>query len=129
MKTDHTAVGETALTESIIGAAFEVSNTLGCGYLERVYENALALELRYRGHRVEQQRETPVYYRNELVGMYQAGLWVDDEIIVELKVARSLEPVHRAQCLNYLRAFGRALGLLINFGLPRIDVQRIQSFH
>ena len=68
MKTDHTAVGETALTESIIGAAFEVSNTLGCGYLERVYENALALELRYRGHRVEQQRETPVYYRNELVG-------------------------------------------------------------
>jgi GxxExxY protein len=129
MNTDKAeAVGKTTLTESIIGAAFTVSNTLGCGYLEKVYENALALELRFNGHAVEQQRETPVYYRGELVGMYQADLLVDDEVIVELKSVRVLEPIHRAQCLNYLRASGRSLGLLINFGLPRIDVQRVQSF-
>jgi GxxExxY protein len=128
MNTDK-AVGSKALTERIIGAAYQVSNTLGCGYLERVYENALALELRFNGHLVEQQREMPVYYRGELVGMYQADLVVDDEVVVELKAVHAIERIHRAQCLNYLRASGKSLGLLINFGIPHIDVQRIQSFN
>jgi GxxExxY protein len=128
MNTDTAIVGKTALTESIIGAAYSVSNTLGCGFLEKVYENALALELRLAGHQVEQQRETPVYYKGELVGIYQADLVVDDEVIVELKNVRTLEPVHRAQCLNYLRAAGKNVGLVINFALPRIAVQRVQAF-
>jgi len=128
MNTDK-AVGSKALTERIIGAAYQVSNTLGCGYLERVYENALALELRFNGHLVEQQREMPVYYRGELVGMYQADLVVDDQVVVELKAVHAFERIHRAQCLNYLRASGKSLGLLINFGIPHIDVQRIQSFN
>jgi GxxExxY protein len=127
MNTDK-AVGPKALSEQVIGAAYEVSNTLGCGYFEKVYENALALELRYRGHAVEQQREMPVYYREQLVGMYQADLVIDDQLVIELKAVHSLDPVHRAQCLNYLRASGKSLGLLINFGRPHVDVQRIQSF-
>src|SRR5947208_3456418 len=100
MITDVEAVGNTLPTERIIRAAFTVSNALGCGYLEKVYENALALELRFNRHTVEQQRETPVYYRGDLVGMHQADLLVDDEVIVESKAVRTIEPVHRAQCLN-----------------------------
>src|SRR4051812_23557458 len=101
MNTDKALIGNTALTEAIIGAAYTVSNSLGCGFLEKVYENALALELRHAGHKVDQQRDTTVYYRGELVGKYQADLLVDDEVIVELKAVRSLEKAHRAQCLNY----------------------------
>ncbi len=128
MKADTGLTGETALTKSIIGAAFEVSNSLGCGFLEKVYENALAIELRAKGHVVEQQAQRQVFYRGELVGLYQADLIVDDEVIVELKATRSREEAHRAQCLNYLRAAEKPLGLLINFGCPRLDIQRVQNF-
>jgi GxxExxY protein len=128
IKADEGLKGETALTESIIGAAFTVSNALGCGFLERVYENALAIELRLKGHIVEQQAAREVHYRGQLVGLYQADLIVDDKVVVELKAGRSLEQAHRAQCMNYLRATGKSLGLVINFGTPRIDVHRVQSF-
>ena len=122
-------IGETALSEDIIAAAFTVSNSLGCGFLEKVYENALAIELRCKGFDVKQQVPMEVRYREEIVGVYQADLIVQDQVVVELKAARDIESVHRAQCLNYLRASGLSLGLVINFGRPRLDVHRVQAFN
>ena len=129
MNTDKELIGETEVTEAIIGAAFAVSNTLGCGFLEKVYENALAIELRARGHAVQQQMPMEVRYKEEIVGIYSADLVVGGQVVVELKAVRSLEPVHRAQCMNYLRASGIRTGLVLNFGLPRLDVLRVQTFH
>ena len=123
-----TLVGDTALTEAIIGAAFDVANALGCGSLERVYENALAIELRHGGMDVKQQVPMEVRYRDEIVGLYQADLVVQDHVVVEIKAARNIEAAHRAQCLNYLRASGLSLGLVLNFGTTRLDVQRVQTF-
>ena len=125
MNTDAKNDNVNRITGSIIGAAQAVSNTLGCGFLEKVYENALALELRTRGHDVKQQFWADVRYRNELVGHYAADLLIDDEVIVELKVATRLERDHRAQCINYLRATGRRVALLLNFGRPRLEVDRV----
>src|SRR5687767_13213078 len=115
MNTDK-LVGKTELTEAIIGAAYTVANDLGNGFLEKVYENALASELRRRSHTVEQQKAMDVWYQGEMVGQYVADLVVDDEVIVELKALPSLERIHRAQCLNYLRATNKEIGLVINFG-------------
>ena len=118
-------VGRTDVTEAIIGAAYRVANTLGAGFLEKVYENALAIELRRRGHDVEQQKAVDVWYEGEIVGLYQADLIVDSAVVVELKAVASLERIHRAQCLNHLRATRMELGLVINFGRPRMEVQRV----
>ena len=114
-----------AVSERIIGCAFTVANTLGNGFLEKVYENALALELRGAGFAVEQQRPIGVSYKGVPVGEYFADLLVEGAILVELKTVRALDGAHRAQCINYLRATGKRLCLLINFGRPRIEVQRI----
>lgn len=114
-----------ALSEIIIGCAFKVGNALGCGFLEKVYENALAIELRKEGLQVEQQKKIAVLYEGAIVGDYEADLVVNDYIIVELKAVRELNHVHRAQCHNYLRATSLKLCLLINFGNPRVEVKRI----
>jgi len=129
MNTDADLVGETAVTRAVIGAAITVSNTLGCGFLEKVYENALTIELTARGFAVEQQRQMEVRYREEIVGQYTADLVVNSSVVVELKAVRCLEPVHRAQCMNYLRASGISTGLVLNFGAPRLAFQRVQTFH
>jgi GxxExxY protein len=129
MNTDKALTGRTDLTEAVIGAAFAVSNSLGCGFLEKVYENALAIELRRRGFGVRQQAPMEVRYRDEIVGLYSADLVVDEQVVVELKAVKALDHVHRAQCMNYLRASGIRTGLVINFGLPRLDVLRVQTFH
>ena len=113
------------ITGRIIGAAQMVSNTLGCGFLEKVYENAMVVELRRGGLRVEQQREIRVRYREEVVGIYVADLVVEDTVLVELKSTLVLDRIHRAQCINYLKATGHRICLLLNFGLPRLDVERI----
>jgi GxxExxY protein len=125
MKADNPLIGHVEISEAIIGAAFEVSNKLGCGFLERVYENALAVELRGRHHDVEQQKPMEVWYKGHMVGMYQADMLVDGEVIVELKAVTALDRTHRSQCLNYLKAIGKKTGLVINFGPARIDVQRV----
>jgi GxxExxY protein len=91
MNTEPGLVGDTAVTKAVIGAAYIVSNDLGCGFLEKVYENALAIELRQGGHSVAQQKPVEVRYRGEIVGIYQADLVVDDTVIVELKAVRALE--------------------------------------
>src|SRR5687767_6619274 len=93
-----------ALTERIIAAAFRVGNVLGCGFMEKVYENVLAHELRKAGFSVEQQRAIAVMYDGVVVGDYVADLIVEGSIIVELKAIKSLKDIHAAQCINYLAA-------------------------
>jgi len=113
------------ISEAIIGAAHRVSSSLGVGFLEKVYENALALELRQAGWAVEQQRPIEVRYRDTVVGEYFADLLVEDSILVELKAAACLSHTHHSQCVHYLRATGRRVCLLLNFGRPRLELQRI----
>jgi GxxExxY protein len=113
------------LSEKIIGAAFEVSNILGVGFLEKVYENALNIELELRGLQAQQQAPLKVYYKDELVGDYFADILVENEIIVELKTVKEFDDIHIAQCLNYLKITGLKLCLLINFSKPRVDIKRI----
>jgi len=113
------------LSEKIIGAAFEVSNILGVGFLEKVYENALNVELKLRGLQAQQQAPLKVYYKDELVGDYFADILVEDEIIIELKTVKEFDDIHIAQCLNYLKITGLKLCLLINFSKPRVDIKRI----
>ena len=114
-----------AASERIIGATYKVSNTLGAGFLEKVYENALAHQLRKDGMRIEQQKPIKVYYDNVVVGEYFADLIVAAAIIVELKTVKRIEDIHLAQTLNYLKATGLKLGLIINFGKPRVKIKRV----
>lgn len=116
-----------AFTENIIGCAFRVANTLGCGFLEKVYENALAFELRKSGMTVDQQRAIQVLYEGHVVGDYFADLVVDRRVILELKAVKALDDIHLAQCYNYLKATGMPLCLLINFGAPKIEIKRVIS--
>jgi GxxExxY protein len=113
------------LTKSIIGAAFEVHRVLGYGFLEKVYEAALTRELRGRGHRVTNQAEMEVRYKGEQVGLYYADLLVDDAVICEVKALDKLAPAHEAQLLNYLKATGTKVGLLLNFGPQGVQVKRM----
>lgn len=111
------------LTQKIIGSAFKVHNTLGAGYLEKVYENALRIELTKQGLKVEQQKPIKVYYEDEVVGEYFADLWVENQVIVELKAVQSLNKEHEVQLVNYLTATGVDTGLLLNFG-PSVQIKR-----
>jgi GxxExxY protein len=124
MNTDEHGCLDTTITRKIIGSAHTVSNTLDCGFLEKVCENALVIELRRNDLHVEQQREIQVRYRDEIVGIYIADLLVEGSVLVELKATFGVDRVHRAQCLNYLRATGHRICLLLNFGLPRLDIER-----
>lgn len=90
------------ISEAIIGCSFKVGNALGCGFLEKVYENALALELRKAGYVIAQQEDISVKYEGVVVGNYEADLLVEGRVLVELKAVRDLNQIHRAQCLNYL---------------------------
>ncbi|HEX7447980.1 MAG TPA: GxxExxY protein [Pirellulales bacterium] len=113
-----------ALTERIIGCAFRVSNTLGCGFLEKVYQNALVHELRKSGWNVEAQYPINVFYDGVVVGEYYADILVAGTVIVELKATKEHDDVFTAQCLNYLKATGKPVCLLLNFGKPHLDIKR-----
>jgi GxxExxY protein len=115
------------LTEKIIGCSFAVINSLGSGFLEKVYENALVVELRHAGLNVVQQKPVKILYRDVLVGEYIADLSVDNRVLVELKAIQALDDVHHAQCLNYLKATGFEVCLLLNFGKPELQVRRISA--
>ena len=104
------------ITEQIISAAFYVHNALGWGFLEKVYQNAMIVKLKKDGVKVDVEVPVKVYFENELVGDYFADLMVEDTIIVELKAVKELNPAHDAQLVNYLKATGMNVGLLINFG-------------
>ncbi len=113
------------ITEKIIGSSFSVMNTLGSGFLEKVYENALTIELKQIGLKVIQQKPIEVQYKDHVVGEYMADLLVEDQIIVELKAVQSLQDIHFAQCLNYLKATGFPIGMLLNFGNPELQFRRV----
>ena len=113
------------ITSTIIRCAHTVSNKLGCGFLEKVYENALLHELHKASIRAEQQRSIKVVYDGIVVGDFFADLLVEDVVIVELKTVKALEDIHFAQCMNYLKATGMRVCLLINFGKTLVDVKRI----
>src|SRR5277367_1140187 len=115
------------LTEKILRAAFAVHNVLGAGFLERVYSNALAVELRAQGIALQNELPLKIQYRNKIVGDYIADLVVDGRVLVELKACASLDPVHTAQILNYLRASKIQVGLLLNFGWPKLEYRRFVS--
>ena len=112
------------LTGEIIESAFNVHNTLGCGLLEKVYENSLAWELELRGRKVSSQKEFRVIYREKEVGIYYADLVVGDKVIVEVKAIENIDDIHRAQLLNYLRISGLRVGLIMNFAKPKLQYER-----
>ena|SRR2546426_4931645 len=113
------------LTERVLGAIFEVSNTLDAGFLEKVYERALLKELRLRGMAAISQASFPVIYKGECVGEYFSDILVENTVVIELKCVDRLSNEHMAQCLNYLRASGRAWCLLVNFQKPTVEWKRV----
>ena len=113
------------LAGTIIGSSYEVSNQLGVGFLEKVYERSLACELTLRGIKAETQKKVRVFYKERPVGDYYADILVQDKVIVEIKCVEAFAPEHMAQCLNYLKATGLSLALLVNFKHPKVDVQRV----
>ena len=112
------------LTYRINGCVYEVYRQLGHGYLEKVYENALACELALAGLQAVAQKSLPVHYKGQLVGEYQVDLLVEGRVVLELKAQEKLHPAHEAQLLNYLRASGIRIGLLVNFTHPKAEIKR-----
>ncbi len=112
------------LTYQINGAVFEVSRVLGAGFLEKVYENALVIELRERGLKAESQKPITVLYKTEVVGEYFADLVVENQVIIELKAVDHLLKLHEAQILNYLKATGYPVGMIVNFKHPKAEIKR-----
>jgi GxxExxY protein len=123
----HTDNDINRLGDTIIGRAFIVQNALGCGFLEKVYENALAHELRKVGLVVAQQHDIAVHYDGVIAGKYAVDLVVENRLLIELKAVRVLDAMHQAQCLNYLKATGFWLCLLLNFGSPRLEIKRLST--
>ena len=114
-----------ALVETVVGAAYEVSNVLGAGFLEKIYERALIEELGRRGLRAKEQAPFPVAYKGKHIGTYSADLVVEDRLLVEVKCVDHFSTEHLAQCINYLKASGLHLALLINFRRPKVEWRRI----
>lgn len=114
-----------ALTREIIGAAFAVHRELGPGFLEKVYETALLIELSEQRVSGTPQAEIPVFYRSRPVGIYYADILVDGKVICEIKAVQAIIPAHQAQLLHYLKATGLQLGLILNFGAPSLEFRRL----
>jgi GxxExxY protein len=115
------------ISQRVIGGAFTVLNVLGAGFLEKVYENALAHELRKAGLAVAQQRGLIITYDGIVSGEYVADLIVEPALLIELKTVTALNEAHHAQCINYLKASGLKLGLLLNFGVKRLEIKRVAN--
>lgn len=112
------------ITKSVIGCAFEVINELGAGFLESVYEKALLLALRQKGLSAISQHPVKVLFRGECVGDFYADIFVEEKVIVELKAVKAVAPENQAQIINYLNATEIEVGLLINFGNPKLEYKR-----
>lgn len=113
------------ITYAIRGAVFEVNSVLGPGFLEKIYENALALELKRKGLKAACQAPIKVQYKEDIVGEYFADLLVESKVIVELKTVERIEKIHEAQLLNYLKATGIKVGLLVNFRHAKAQIKRL----
>lgn len=120
---------EKRISERVIGCTYEVGNELGTGFLEAVYENALAMEMRRQGLRFERQKLLNVFYHGSLVGQYAADFVVENRLLLELKALSHLNSQHEAQVMNYLKATGITAGLLLNFGAPKVGIRRIVREH
>jgi GxxExxY protein len=112
------------ITEQIIGAAFEVHDVLGYGFLEKVYQNAMKVELEARGLGAELECQIDVFYKGVRVGHYEADIFVNKCVIIELKVAKEYQKADEAQLINELKATGIKVGLLINFGRDKVEFKR-----
>jgi GxxExxY protein len=112
------------LTYLINGAVFEVNKVLGPGFLEKVYENSMMIEFKKRNLKAQAQVPVTVEYKGEIVGEYFADIVVENRIILELKAVESLQKIHEAQILNYLKATDYKIGLLINFTYPKAEIKR-----
>jgi len=117
------------ITEKILSGCFEVINELGAGFVESVYEKALAIVLREKGLDVQTQVPLTVIFRGQPVGDFVADIVVERVVIVELKAVKSLLPEHQAQLINYLNATNLPIGLLVNFGNPRLEYKRLYGKH
>ena len=113
------------LTKRIIGVCFEVINELGSGFLESVYQKALTLALRQAGFSVVEQQRLEVIFRGEIVGVFLADMIVDSKVLIEVKAMQGLRPEHQAQVINDLKATGLDVGLLVNFGRPKLEFKRL----
>jgi len=113
------------LTEQVISAIYDVSNVLGAGFLEKVYEKALVRELALRGLKAETQVRFAVNYKGQGVGEYVADIVVEDELVLELKCVDQFSNEHMAQCINYLKSSGKKVALLVNFQKPKVQLKRI----
>ncbi len=113
------------ITYGIRGAVFEVHRVLGPGFLEKVYENALLVELRARGYTAKSQVPIKVYYKEDVVGEYIADILVEGKVIVELKTVEKIEKLHEAQLLNYLKGTGIQVGLLVNMKSQTVEIKRL----
>lgn len=122
---DDPAFPHKELTSAIIGAAFEVHNELGYGFLERVYQRALQVELLRRAFQAKLEKRIIVRYKDAIVGEYDADLLVEDRVIVEVKIAPQYDKRDEAQLLNELKATGRRVGLLVNFGRDKAEYKRL----
>jgi GxxExxY protein len=116
------------ITEKIIGCAYDVSNSLGSGFIEKVYGNALYHRAVKQGLRAVQQYQMKVMYDGVLVGEFFADLLIEELVLVELKAVRELEDIHVAQAMNYLKASGLPVCLLINFGRPKIEIRHLVPY-
>jgi len=115
------------LTSQIMKACFEVINELGAGFLESVYHNALLFTIRQNGLKAESQVPTQVMFRGLVVGQFIADILVEDKVLIELKAVTTLLPEHQAQVINYLKATGIEVGLLVNFGNPKLEYRRLHK--
>lgn len=127
MANEETTLKHEEITAKILKACFEVSKELGAGFLESVYQNALVIALKQKGLQVQVQVPVAVMFRGENVGNFVADLLVEQKVIVELKAVTTLAPEHQAQVINYLKATGIEVGLLVNFGRSKIEYHRLHK--
>jgi len=116
-----------AITHKIIGSAMQVHNTLGSGFQELIYQRALGIEMAFNGLAFEREKEMPIFYREEQIGVRRVDFFVEGCVMVELKAVELLLDVHKAQAINYLEAYNIADGLLINFGGLSLDFKRVYN--
>lgn len=125
MNTNKHEIVYKELSYQIINSALEVQNGLGTGFLEKVYENALTKKLGKSGIKAQQQVPVNVKFEGDIVGEYFADILVDGKVILELKCVEKIAPIHEAQVINYLKATGLRLGIIINFAKPKLEYKRI----
>jgi len=115
------------LTQKIIGCAMRVHSELGNGFQEVIYQRALAIEMRYSELSFEREKEMELFYRNESIGKRRVDFFVEDTIMLEIKAVEKIESVHFAQAINYLEAYNKEVGLLVNFGSRSLDFKRLYN--